>query len=169
MKNGVLKRQQTGSAKGQLICELEGINFLGTSKAMRLIKQCYFPSRKNIMAASVFYFHTFPFKKKKEKRNSKQIYLLLEWWHLFCLFFCRGYVKMLIRKLNFSEILAPLWPQTAWLLVKMSSQYTSHFSPYPSGIICNEVWFHITVQPPYPVAMPNTTCIALCLLRSANL
>lgn len=74
-----------------------------------------------------------------------------------------------MRKLNFSEILAPLWPQTAWLLVKMSSQYTSHFSPYPSGIICNEVWFHITVHPPYPVAMPNATCVALHLMRSANL
>lgn len=56
MKNGVPKWQQTGSAKGQLICELEGINFLGTSKAVRFIKQFYFPSRKNIMAASVFSF-----------------------------------------------------------------------------------------------------------------
>lgn len=68
MKNGVPEWQQTGSAKGQLICELEGINFLGTSKAMRLIKQHDFPSRKkNIMAASVFFFHTYPRKNNNNK------------------------------------------------------------------------------------------------------
>lgn len=80
MENGVPKSQQSGSAEGQLICEYEGINFLDSSRATRLIKQCYSLSRKNIMAASIVYFHTFPLKKKNKEKQSIFAGIILKYW-----------------------------------------------------------------------------------------